>query len=334
MIHLAIIGCGGMANTHAGQIKHVPELKVVAAVDIIEQKAVDYAARHFPEARAYSSFEALLADPPEKLDAVLIASPHTAHYLQAKQSMIRGWHVLCEKPMVTSSPHAYDLWQTSKDTGRLLAVAYQACYSAEYRAIQQLRENGSLGKIQLVNGWLAQGWMKPTVGTWRQDPALSGGGQMYDSGAHVLNAIMWIVNEPVVEVSCMYDTCGTPVDINGVAIMRFASGAMGSVAIGGNCPNWDVAISVQTDTMTLRTGPHGAFLEANRLGRKFYPAVPFSDEPATFTPVRNFADSILGHAKPQAPARYGVLLSALMDAMYMSAAEQKLIKVQPVPDSL
>ena len=333
MIRFALVGCGGMANWHAQMLQKIGDCKVVALCDTVKSHTETFKRTYFNDAVEFDSYDALLASD-TGIDAVVLVTPHTLHYPQARAALERGKHVLVEKPMVTHSDHAYDLWRTVKRTGKHLGITFQAPYTAEYQAIKRLRDSGELGKVQLIQGWLAQGWLKATANTWRQQPELSGGGQMYDSGAHVLNGIMWIMNEPVVEVCCMYDTCGSPVDINGVAIMRFAGGAMGSVAIGGNCPNWDVAISVQTDTMSLRTGPHGAFLEANRLGRKFYPPVPFSDEPATFTPVRNFADAILGHARLQAPARSGVLLSALMDAMYQSAAEQKPVRVNPVPDDL
>ena len=53
------------------------------------------------------------------------------------------------------------------------------------------------------------------------------------SGAHLLNAFMWLMNEPVVEAGCFYDKLGSPVDINGVAIVKFASGALGSITIVG-----------------------------------------------------------------------------------------------------
>lgn len=332
MVHFAIVGCGGIGGHHADRLKRIAGATVTALVDIVPSKAGDFRQRFFPDAREYDSFDALLADPPDKIDAVLLCTPHTVHYPHAKAALTRGWHVLVEKPMVTNSAHAYDLWRTVNQTGKLLTIAFQAPYTAEYQCIKHLRDTGQLGKVQLVNGWLAQGWYQPNSTRWRNDPALSGGGQMYDSGAHLLNGIMWIMNEPVVEVACMYDTLGGKVDINGVAIMRFASGAMGSVAIGGNSPGWDVALNIQSDAMQLRTGPHGGFLEMKRLGRPFYPPVPFADDPLAYTPLRNFIDCLEGSAKPQVTVRHGVLLSALMDALYESADKRMPVQVRPVPE--
>jgi predicted dehydrogenase len=334
MFNLAIVGTGGMAGWHAEQIKKIPELNVVALCDIVPEHWQTYREKHFPKAVGYDDFEALLADYKArklKLDFVLLVTPHTVHYPHAKAALEAGLHVMVEKPMVTSSEHAYDLWRTVKKNGKLLAITFQAPYTPEYQCIAKLRDSGQLGKPQLIQGWLAQEWLKSQAGKWRQVPELSGGGQMYDSGAHILNGMMWIMNEPVVEVACFYDTCGSPVDINGVAIMKFQSGAMGSVAIGGACPGWNVAIQLQTDKMTVKTGPHGGFLETSRNGRHWYPPVEIEDHPAAGVAHLNFVRALQGKEQLKAPVRYGVLLSALMDAMYQSAKEQKPVKVKPVP---
>jgi predicted dehydrogenase len=158
---------------------------------------------------------------------------------------------------------------------------------------------------------------------------------MYDSGAHTLNAIMWLVNSPVIEVACFIDRCGAPVDINGVAILKFQNGAMGSVAIGGNGVHWDTMIHIQTDKVVAKTAPHGGWLELNGIdGRKVYPQIEQDDRPAGGTPHLNFVNAILGKEELHCPVRYGVLLSALMDAMYLAAEERRVVKVEPVPDMM
>ncbi|MFT3787066.1 MAG: Gfo/Idh/MocA family oxidoreductase [Tepidisphaeraceae bacterium] len=334
MIHLALLGCGGMASWHAERILKVPELKVVALVDSTPARATSFREKYFPDAEPYLTYENLFAKPPAQLNAILIMTPHTLHYAHAKQALEAGLDVMLEKPMVTRLEDAYDLWRTVKRTGRKLAITFQAPYSAEFRYLKGLRDSGQLGTPQIIQGWLAQGWMKLTEGTWRQDPSLSGGGQMYDAGAHVLNGMMWLMDNPVVEVFCLTDNLGTPVDINGVACMRFENGALGSVAIGGNSGGWLTRISLQTDRLQVVTGAHGGFLEITNAPEFKYPAVPTSTDPFAFTPHRNFADAVLGRDTLLCPVRYGVLLSALMDALYESVETRRPVKVKPVPRDL
>jgi predicted dehydrogenase len=333
MVKIAMVGCGGMSSWHAEQLKKVTEAEVVALVDPIATSTAALKNKHFPNAQEFDSYERLLSEGPA-LDAVVLMTPHTLHYSQAKTALERGLHVLVEKPMVTKSEHAYDLWNTVKKSGKLLGITFQSPYTAEFAYLAKERDAGRWGKPQLISGYLSQSWMKGTRGKWRQEPALSGGGQMYDSGAHLLNAFMWLMNSPVVEVGCFYDKVEAPVDINGVAIIRFQNGCLGSLAIGGNCPPFRTEISIQTDQFLIVTDQYGAKLEINGpSGRRVYPHVEPLPE-AGGTPHHNFVAAILGREPLKCSVRYGVLLSALMDALYESNDSGKLVKVKPVPEEV
>jgi predicted dehydrogenase len=336
MVNLAIVGCGGMANWHAQTLLKIPDAKVVALVDTVTEHTKTFREKYFKDAAEYDSFTKMLDKPPGKLDGVILITPHTLHYSQAKMALEYGLNVLVEKPMVTSSEHAYDLWKTVKRTGKLLGIGFQSSHTDVFGYLAAERDAGRLGKFQLIQGWLAQNWLGGTKGTWRQDPALSGGGQMYDSGAHLLNAMMWLLNDPVIEVACFYDKCGAPVDINGVAAMKFQSGVLASFAIGGNCPPFQTRVQIQTDTMMITTDNYGGSLEMlGKDGRKIYPHVKQEvDNPAGGTPHLNFIRALEGKEPLRAPVRYGVLLSALMDALYESADSRKIVQVKPVPKDI
>lgn len=332
MTKLAIIGCGGEAHGHAQTLRQIPDVDVIGLVSPTAAHREKFREEFFPGAREYAEYEDLLTDPPEGLDAVLLLTPHALHYPQAKAAMEAGYHVLTEKPMVTSAAHAFELWRLEKATGKHIGITFQAPYSAPFQYLRQLREQNQWGRVQLIQGWLAQGWMQSTLLTWRQDPTLAGGGQLYDSGSHVLNSMLWLMDEPVTEVTCLLDNCGTPVDINGCAILRFASGAMGSIAIGGNSPGWDVRLSIQTDLMQIHTDPHGEAIEFRNYPESFHPSVPTDPTPAAFSAHRNFINALHGREELQVTVRHGVSLSVVMDAMYESARTNAVVKVPPVPD--
>ena len=331
----AIIGCGGIVDGHAKQLKAAPDVEVVALVDPVAANRAKYKTLYFPDAEEYDGPDDLFSPRAAgSVDAVLIATPHTLHHAHARAALEHGCHVLIEKPMVTSSADAYDLWRAVERTGRKLAIAYQSPYSAEFQYLGRALPAGELGRVQLVSGVLSQGWLgKPPYKSWRKNPALSGGGQMYDSGAHLLNAMMFLMNEPVAEVMCRYDKLDSPVDINGVAIVTFAGGAMATICIGGNCPDFHNEIVIQTDKLRVTTNMYGQFVEMRRAGgKRFYPPVDNAD--AAVTPVGNFLAALRGEAEVRSPVRYGVLLSALMDAMYESAEKGAPVQVKPVPETL
>jgi predicted dehydrogenase len=233
--------------------------------------------------------------------------------------------------MVTSSAHAKKLAEKVKKTGLLLQVSFQASYSAEFAYIRHVLQNGGLGELQTVTAWSHQGW-KPEGGKetwkWRLDPKLSGGGQMYDTGAHLFNAIAWAMDRPVEEVFCWIDNKGMPVDINAVMTIRWEGNVLGTATISGNNPGWDEGIIIAGDKGRLHTGIHGSRLEHyDTRGKIKYPPVNFPHS----SPDRNFVDCLLGKAEPMCPVRYGILHSWLMDALYRSAKTKAAVKLTKPP---
>ena len=322
-IKLAIIGCGGMAGEHIKNLRLVPEAEIVGLVDIrpaaYQQKIKDLLDGN-DNIRTYDSLDALFKSPPPGLRGVVIVTPHTLHFEQAMACLDHGYDVLVEKPMVTSSAHAQLLKSKIESTGRHLQVAFQATYSAEFAYIREQIQAGALGELQTITAHSCQGWKKACANSWRHDPELSGGGQMYDTGAHLFNSIAWLVDRPAVEVFCITDNNGMEVDINAVMTIKWEGGVLGSVTISGNTPGWQEGIWIAGDKGRISTGIHGGRLEqVNEKGPIKYPRVT----QLHYTPVENFVQCLLGNAEPRCPVRYGILHSQLMDALYESARKHR-----------
>jgi predicted dehydrogenase len=319
-IQLGLVGCGGMGRYHLRYLMETPEIKVAALCDIAKTKMQHCVKEFFKprqlEPAIYTDFEKMLSK--TELDAVLLVTPHTVHYPHAKAALEAGLHVLSEKPMVTSSPEARELTTLAKRKKRLLGIAFQATMCGEFTYIRNLLKRGDLGRIELVDVNVAQRWKELSAGTWRQNPKLSGGGQFYDSGAHMMNSLIWLVDAPVKRVFALTDNCGTRVDINGSATVLFDNGVMASVACSGNSTiRGDATLTLYCEKGTIKTGIWGEKLEHWDInGDKVkYPYVPFE----TVLPAQNFAHAILGHDELRCPGSYGIILSELMDAIYESA---------------
>lgn len=337
-IGLAIVGCGNMANAHAHNLKAVPDATVVALCDINRANLESFWQKHYQadkSIRLYDTFEELCQDPPAQLRAVDIITPHTCHFPQAMAALDHGWDVLLEKPMVTHLPHALALAKKVEQTGRHFQIAFQAPFTQEFAYIRQVLDAGGLGELQTINAHSFQEWTTLSRGTWRHEPSLSGGGQMYDTGAHLFNAITWLIGRPVKEVFCWADNKDTPVDVNAVMTMRWGSAhpggsdLLGSVTISGNTPGWQEGIWLAGDKGRIHTGIHGGWVEhIDHKGNKIkYPPVT----QLGYNPIQNFILCLQGKAEPRSPARFGILHSWLMDALYASVRERKTITLGSPP---
>jgi len=321
-VKTAILGCGGMAGAHARRPKPNPDVEIVGLCDISEPVVQAFIDRHLSD---YPTKPAIFTDPARmysdaKPDAVVIVTPHTMHFQHGMQALDAGCHVLMEKPMVTDSGQAHELAQAVKQKGKILTIGYNTPCTPEFNYLRNLVRTKELGKLETVTGWLTQNWKKGTTGSWRQDPALSGGGQMYDSGAHLFNSLVWTVEQPISEVFAFVDNQGTPVDINGTVNIRFANGTLATITIVGNCPSDGAGMYLSFENGRVEVdGWSGSWIKVFKgghgSGQVKYPPI----EGASNTPDDNFIDAILGRAEPKTSPLNGVQQSELMDAIYESA---------------
>ncbi len=327
-LRMGILGCGGMAGAHAGRFKANPDVEIVALCDVELARCEAFAKRHLdgiePQPKLFTDPAKMYAA--SALDGVAIVTPHTLHYEQGVQALEAGVNVLMEKPMVTDSDQAHLLAAKVAETGKLLTIGYNTPCTPEFAYLRELIRADELGKLELISGWLTQNWRRGTMGTWRQDPALSGGGQMYDSGAHLFNSLVWLVEEQVDEVQAFVDNVGTPVDINGSVNVRFASGAFATIIVGGNCPSSGAGLMLAFDNGRVEVdGWGGSWIRIWRGGEQVkYPPI----EGQAGNPNDNFVDAILGRAEPRTSVRNGINQSELMDAIYESARTGSVVKVK------
>jgi len=237
-VKMAILGCGGMSGEHARRYKNNPDVEIAALCDVnsevvnayIERNLGDYAVRPQIFTDAAHMYQQAA------LDAVTIVTPHTLHFEHGMQALDAGCHVFMEKPMVTDSTQAHKLARRAEQVDKLVVVGYNTPCHPNFSLLREMIRNAELGKLETVTAWQSQDWKRLTTGTWRQIPSLSGGGQMYDSGAHVFNSLVWLLEQPVRDVLAFTNNLGTPVDINGTANIRFANGVLAVVTIAGNTP--------------------------------------------------------------------------------------------------
>ena len=170
--------------------------------------------------------------------------------------------------MVMNADEATALIATRDRTGRLLVVAFQGSLSPQVRTASRMLRSGELGAILDIDAVVWQDWAQGTAGTWRQDPAMSGGGFLFDTGAHMLNTVADLAGEDFTEVAAWLENDGSPVDIRAVVMARLASGALVTMnACGSAIPSCDSDIRVFCSGAILRTGIWGERLELQRSGR-------------------------------------------------------------------
>ena len=329
-LRIGFIGAGGIARMHARGFLKARGADLVAMADPARKMWVAMRNEVLEPAgtdvQFYADHKDMLKN--EALDAVLIASPHTLHYPQAVDALNAGCHVLLEKPMVTDVGQARRLIKRVGQSGKVLALAHQSTFGSPHAGVRQFIARGRAGEITSIVAYVAQGFWKDLLrGTWRTNPRLSGGGQIYDTGSHLLNSLLWLLDEPIAEVCAFVDNRGMKVDIVSVVCVRFKNGSLATIMVSAEAAaREDNNIIFYGTKATIETGIWGQCAAA-RDGEGKPLRLPMPKRPSLH---QQFVDVVAGRRENPCPPLFGLRLSLLCDAIYQSAKMKKVVRVQNV----
>ena len=180
-IRTAIIGTGFMGRTHLEGLRRVERVEVAA---IAGRNPV--AARQLGSAWDIPrlSAEAILAD--RSIQAVHLCTPNAQHFSMAKEALLAGKHVLCEKPLATTAAEAEELVGLAARRQLCNCVCHNLRSYPMVQQMRRMREDGALGEILVVQGTYSQDWLLyETDWNWRVDAKAGGPSRcMADIGSH------------------------------------------------------------------------------------------------------------------------------------------------------
>ena len=322
-VRTVMIGCGGMARHHIRtmvKMKDTTQISVVCepSAQAYEDTAALFEEAGLPVPTNQPDLAKLLSDHKGAIDAAFIITPHAYHHDQTTACLEAGIDVLLEKPMVMTGAEAESLIATRNRTGKLLVVAFPGSLSPNVRTAVNMLRNGNIGKIKTISGVVWQNWGVNTVNTWRQIPAIAGGGFLFDTGAHLLNTTVDLAGEDVAEVAAYLDNQGRDVETLGVVIARLKSGVLVSLhGCGEAMPSCHSDIRVFGDKGILYTGVWGEKLQVQYDGD----TPPATVETAASMGVwEQFLGVRQGAANP-CPPEVGLRMARLWDAIQLSAAK-------------
>jgi predicted dehydrogenase len=147
----------------------------------------------YPGSRTWASVEEAVADP--AVDAVYIALPVAFHASAAIAALSAGKHVLCEKPMAMNFAEAERMVAEGRASGRLFGVSYYRRLYPKLLRAKHLIAEGAIGRPLLAEA-NCHSWFEIAGREWLADPALSGGGPLYDIASHRIDAMGFLFGKP------------------------------------------------------------------------------------------------------------------------------------------
>ena len=317
-----MIGCGGMAQYHLRDIfKMRDSTKVEALVEpskrMIKRTLDVFGKFDIPLPPVYPSLDEFLKSGP-KPETAFIITPHNMHFSQTKACLEAGMDVLLEKPMVMNEKEALALIETGDKTGRLLVVAFPGSLSPAIHKAKELIAKNTIGQVMQIAALIYQNWKE--MGGWRQVPEISGGGFLFDTGSHMINTVVDILNDDVDTIFAIQDNKGTPVEICSAITARTRKGILVNLTGAGYSIGCDSEIFIFGTKGVIRTGAWGEKLEMRKEKEKDLSPVKCPQSRGVW---EEFLKVRSGKLKNPCPPEIGLRFARLMDMISASARSGK-----------
>ncbi len=193
-IKVGIVGLGRAGwNLHFLPMKEHSDFEIVAVAD--PEPARTGEAAELTGCAEYKGLEELLTH--QELDAVVVATPSSLHYHDAKKVLQSGRHCILEKPMATSFAEAKELHELAQAKNVQICVHHQHCFKDEYHHLKEIIASGVLGDIFQINvfwAYYGRRWDWQTL-------KVNGGGQLNNTCPHTLSIVLPLLGSPVEAVT-------------------------------------------------------------------------------------------------------------------------------------
>jgi predicted dehydrogenase len=198
----AIVGYGFIsANGHVPAYAEAKDrFDIVAVADVCPARR-ELAKNALPHARIYEDHASLLLGEHGRIDFVDITTPPSEHARIARAALARGLHVLCEKPVATSTEDMRAMIADAREAKRVLFPSHNYKHAPVIKAVRQILDTGAIGAVKLVTLQTFRNTHAKGVREWRPDwrreKRFSGGGIAMDHGAHTFYlAFDWLGSYP------------------------------------------------------------------------------------------------------------------------------------------
>jgi myo-inositol 2-dehydrogenase/D-chiro-inositol 1-dehydrogenase len=191
-VRVGIIGTGLIGTDHGQKLaRRIAGATVAGVTDVNRARAEEVAADL--GALVVDSAEALIASP--EVDAVLIASVGPTHADYVLRCIAAGKHVLCEKPLATTTEDCIRILEAEAAYGRrLVVVGFMRRVDAGYAQVKLAIDGGDVGEPLMVHNV----HRNPTVGE-----SYTSFMTMTDSVIHEVDTIRWLVGEEIASIQVL-----------------------------------------------------------------------------------------------------------------------------------
>ncbi len=345
-IHVAIVGCGRIADMHAPGYAGREDARIFAVCDT-DPTLVAKRKQEWNAERVYTDYDALLADP--DIDAIEILTPQKLHEPMVIAAARAKKHVALQKPMTIDLKKARRMIEAMKASGRVFRLTDNYIFYPPLVRLREMIDAGEIGtptnlRIKFISGGLG-GWQVPASSwKWRMQEREEGRGmQTFDHGHHLWAAATYLLGS-IDRVHAWIDSVDGVIDSPAVVTWKYRDAMR-----YGMCEYVHAAeLSIPSDyyandewfevsgsrgvaivrrcTGSLDTGPIISLF--NEKGWQHFSDIASDWLEGFRGATQNFIESIQGKTKPDLDGTSGYEILRLSLAIQRSAIEHREVFVE------
>lgn len=238
-LNVGIVGLGWVAGAHIAAFNKIPGAKVTAVCSRRDLDEAAISAQYGTPLKAYSDYEAMLADP--DIHVIDICTPHPLHAEQAIAAAKAGKHLIIEKPIAISYEDAVAMRRAIHEAKIKTCVCFEVRFSQQATVIQSIIQEGLLGELHYGEADYYHG-IGPWYGQFPWNVKKDfGGSSLLTAGCHALDALLMFMDSEVEEVTSYSNRSSSPIfepyeyDTTLVSLLKFKNGKIGKVASVVDC---------------------------------------------------------------------------------------------------
>jgi predicted dehydrogenase len=227
MIDAAIVGLGRWGKGIVQSAREGGRLRFIRGISKEPELARDLAAEYGFEL----SIELADAITDPRVQAIVLATPHSLHVGQISAVAAAGKPVWCEKPLALTLGEAERAVAACHDAGVVFALGNNKRCFASMQELKRIIAEGLIGEVLHIEAHFCNEHSTRVKGGWRDDPNESPGGGLTGAGLHLIDAFVHLAG-PVAQVDARLFSQKPPPDPRDAAavLMQFKSGATGLLA--------------------------------------------------------------------------------------------------------
>jgi predicted dehydrogenase len=196
MSYSKTINAGILAFGMSGKVFHAPFLDRHVGFNLyaVTERTTKKAVTDYPQLHSYHSGEELLNDP--AIELVVVNTPSCLHHEHAKAALLKGKHVLVEKPFTATTQQAKELFALADKQGKQIFFFQNRRWDSDFLAAKEVIESGCLG--ELVEMHFRYDLYRPAIGPkfFKEEADKPASGLFYDLGPHLLDQAISLFGKP------------------------------------------------------------------------------------------------------------------------------------------